>query len=76
MTTPLSKAIIDNLIEEGLFSSNPYEIVRRIEEEHGIFLTKEELNEWHNKPKPYTGNLRCKSEQKRLATMWGFVKPI
>lgn len=37
---PLSTARIDELIEEGIFGGNPYELVRRIEEERGVFMTR------------------------------------
>jgi hypothetical protein len=37
---PLSSARIDELIEEGVFGCNPYELVRRIEEERGVFKTR------------------------------------
>jgi hypothetical protein len=39
---PLTKFQIDDLIEDGVFGSNPYELVRRIEEELGIFLIKDD----------------------------------
>lgn len=35
--SPLTKKRIDELVDDGLFVSNPYEIVRKIEEEHDIF---------------------------------------
>jgi hypothetical protein len=45
---PLSSARIDELIEGGVFGCNPYELVRRIEEERGVFktrpLTDEQIN--------------------------------
>lgn len=37
---PLSTARIDELIEEGIFGGNPYELVRRLEEERGVFMTR------------------------------------
>lgn len=37
---PLSSARIDELIEEGVFGCNPYELVRRLEEERGAFKTR------------------------------------
>ena len=37
---PISTARIDELAEEGVFQGNVYEIVRRVEEEHEIFLLK------------------------------------
>lgn len=35
--SPLKKNRIDELVDDGLFFSNPYEIVRKIEEEHDIW---------------------------------------
>lgn len=37
---PLSSARIDELIQEGVFGCNPYELVRRLEEERGVFKTR------------------------------------
>ena len=37
---PLSTERIDELIEEGIFGGNPYELVRRLEEERGVFMTR------------------------------------
>lgn len=37
---PLTDARIDELIEEGVFGCNPYELVRRLEDECGVFKTK------------------------------------
>lgn len=37
---PLSSARIDELIEEGVFGCNPYELVRRLYEERGVFKTR------------------------------------
>lgn len=37
---PLTKQRIDELIEEGVFGSNPYELVRRLEEERGVVMTR------------------------------------
>lgn len=34
---PLTNELIQELAEEGVFHANVFEIVRRIEEEHGIF---------------------------------------
>lgn len=42
---PLSTARIDELIEEGIFGGNPYELVRRIEEERGVFMTRPPTDE-------------------------------
>lgn len=37
---PLSSARIDELIQEGVFGCNPYELVRRLEEERGVLKTR------------------------------------
>ena len=37
---PMSTARIDELIEEGIFGGNPYELVRRLEEERCVFMTR------------------------------------
>lgn len=34
---PLTDQVIQELADEGVFHANVFEIVRRIEEEHGIF---------------------------------------
>ncbi len=42
---PLTAERIEELIEEGVFRCNPHELVRRIEEEAGVFKTRQLTNE-------------------------------
>lgn len=37
---PLTDQVIQELADEGVFHANVFEIVRRIEEEHGIFMLR------------------------------------
>lgn len=60
---PLTSARIDELIQEGVFGCNPYELVRRLEEERGVFktrpLTDEQIDEmWQQSCREYFSGLQ------------------